>query len=154
MPNSRTSKGGMERRDGMEGREMTQEQKDKISQVIADLKNEMPEQVDLADLYCAEPFMGSCYGWDDSLGYALDNAIKLFEELRDQPGETCTVEPSKSARSEPGSPTTQLDAADRLRWLLSQAERVVTVDAEDRAAVDRACKLLKDIDNGFDAVRT
>lgn len=45
------------------------------------------------------------------------------------------------------------DYADRLRWLLSQAERVVTVDAEDRRAVERACKLLKQIDNGFDAVR-
>ena len=45
------------------------------------------------------------------------------------------------------------DACDRLRWLLSQAERVVRVDDEDRAAVDRACRLMADIDNGFDRVR-
>ena len=45
------------------------------------------------------------------------------------------------------------DACDRLRWLLTQAERVITVDDADRQAVDRACKLLKEIDNGFDRVR-
>ena len=75
----------------------------------------------------------------------------------------------KPAQPEQVSPTTQLDAqhaknlmsgalagtdyADRLRWILSQAERVVHVDTEDRAAVERACKLLKDIDNGFDMMR-
>ena len=45
------------------------------------------------------------------------------------------------------------DACDRLRWLLTQAERVVRVEDEDRAAVDRACRLMADIDNGFDRVR-
>ena len=45
------------------------------------------------------------------------------------------------------------DACDRLRWLLTQAERVVRVDNEDRAVVDRACRLMADIDNGFDRVR-
>ena len=45
------------------------------------------------------------------------------------------------------------DACDRLRWLLAQAERVVRVDDADRAAVDRACRLMADIDNGFDRVR-
>ena len=45
------------------------------------------------------------------------------------------------------------DACDRLRWLLTQAERVVRVDDKDRAAVDRACRLMADIDNGFDRVR-
>ena len=45
------------------------------------------------------------------------------------------------------------DACDRLRWLLAQAERVVRVDDEDRAVVDRACRLMADIDNGFDRVR-
>ena len=45
------------------------------------------------------------------------------------------------------------DACDRLRWLLSQAERVVRVENADRAAVDRACRLMADIDNGFDRVR-
>ena len=45
------------------------------------------------------------------------------------------------------------DAADRLRWLLAQAERVITVDDADRQAVDRACKLLREIDNGFDRER-
>ena len=45
------------------------------------------------------------------------------------------------------------DACDRLRWLLAQAERVVRVEDADRAAVDRACRLMADIDNGFDRVR-
>ena len=45
------------------------------------------------------------------------------------------------------------DACDRLRWLLTQAERVVRVDDADRAAVDRACRLMADIDNGFDRAR-
>lgn len=74
-----------------------------------------------------------------------------------------------AALNEVGSPTTQTDAqhaknlmsgaldgtdyADRLRWILSQAERVARVDTEDRAAVDRACALLKEIDNGFDKIR-
>jgi len=45
------------------------------------------------------------------------------------------------------------DACDRLRWLLAQAERVVRVDDEDRAAVDRACRLMQECDNGFDRGR-
>ena len=45
------------------------------------------------------------------------------------------------------------DACDRLRWLLAQAERVVRVEDEDRAAVDRACRLMQECDNGFDRVR-
>ena len=45
------------------------------------------------------------------------------------------------------------DACDRLRWLLTQAERAVRVEDADRAAVDRACRLMADIDNGFDRVR-
>ena len=45
------------------------------------------------------------------------------------------------------------DACDRLRWLLAQAERVARVEDADRAAVDRACKLLREIDNGFDRER-
>ena len=45
------------------------------------------------------------------------------------------------------------DACDRLRWLLTQAERVVRVDDADRAAVDRACRLMAGCDNGFDRVR-
>ena len=46
------------------------------------------------------------------------------------------------------------DACDRLRWLLTQAERAVRVEDADRAAVDRACRLMAGIDNGFDRVRT
>ena len=54
----------------------------------------------------------------------------------------------------PPSTTRQLaDACDQLRWLLTQAERVVRVEDEDRAAVDRACRLMAGIDNGFDRVR-
>ena len=45
------------------------------------------------------------------------------------------------------------DACDRLRWLLAQAERVVRVEDEDRAAVDRACRLMQECDNGFDRER-
>ena len=45
------------------------------------------------------------------------------------------------------------DACDRLRWLLTQAERVVRVDDEDRAVVDRACRLMQECDNGFDRER-
>ena len=45
------------------------------------------------------------------------------------------------------------DACDRLRWLLAQAERVVRVEDADRAAVDRACRLMAECDNGFDRVR-
>ena len=45
------------------------------------------------------------------------------------------------------------DACDRLRWLLTQSERVVRVDDEDRAAVDRACRLMQECDNGFDRGR-
>ena len=45
------------------------------------------------------------------------------------------------------------DACDRLHWLLKQAERVVRVEDEDRAVVDRACRLLSECDNGFDRVR-
>ena len=45
------------------------------------------------------------------------------------------------------------DACDRLRWLLTQAERVVRVEDADRAAVDRACRLMGGIDNGFDRER-
>lgn len=45
------------------------------------------------------------------------------------------------------------DACDRLRWLLTQAEQYVRVDDEDRAVVDRACRLMADIGNGFDRVR-
>ena len=74
------------------------------------------------------------------------------------------AEQQKHAQSEAGSPTTQhcpekrtqsapTDACDRLRWLLAQAERVVRVEDADRAAVDRACRLMAGIDNGFDRVR-
>ena len=45
------------------------------------------------------------------------------------------------------------DACDRLHWLLKQAERVVRVEDEDRAAVDRACRLMQECDNGFDRGR-
>ena len=45
------------------------------------------------------------------------------------------------------------DACDRLRWLLAQAERVVRVEDADRAAVDRACRLMAECDNGFDRAR-
>ena len=74
------------------------------------------------------------------------------------------AEQQKHAQSEAGSPTTHIcpekrtqsattDACDRLRWLLTQAERVVRVEDADRAAVDRACRLMADIDNGFDRER-
>ena len=70
----------------------------------------------------------------------------------------------KPAQHEQVSPTTHIcpekrtqsattDACDRLRWLLTQAERVVRVDNEDRVVVDRACRLMADIDSGFDRVR-
>ena len=46
-----------------------------------------------------------------------------------------------------------MDACDRLRWLLTQAERVARVEDADRAAVDRACRLMQECDNGFDRER-
>jgi hypothetical protein len=45
------------------------------------------------------------------------------------------------------------DDCDRLRWILNRAERAVRVEDADRAAVDRACLLMAEIDNGFDRVR-
>lgn len=60
---------------------MTQEQSDRCKQVIEDLKYYIPPQINLAELMCANAFMGSFYGWDDPLYYAADNAMKLLEEL-------------------------------------------------------------------------
>ena len=74
------------------------------------------------------------------------------------------AEQQKHAQSEAVSPATQscpekhtqsatTDACDRLRWLLTQAERVVRVEDADRVAVDRACRLMQECDNGFDRER-
>ena len=97
------------------------------------------------------------------------DAIFFLNGLRSANNCDETLDMAIAALSEVRSPTTQTDAqhaknlrsgaldgtdvADRLRWILSQAERVVTVDAKDRRAVERACKLIKDIDNGFDKIR-
>ena len=71
------------------------------------------------------------------------------------PDETCTAEYPKPAQHEQVSPTTQscpekrtqnatMDACDRLRWLLAQAECAgVPVGKEDREAVRMAIDILK-----------
>lgn len=64
---------------------MTKEQRDRAGNVIECLKEQISPQVNLATLMCAAPSMGSFYGWEDPLGYVMDDAIKLLEELIQQP---------------------------------------------------------------------
>ncbi|MDD4278462.1 MAG: hypothetical protein PHX74_01880 [Candidatus Sumerlaeales bacterium] len=121
---------------------MTREQRDDARYEAIMIVNELHKTIDYS-VYC--------------------RLIDLIDILG-LPDETCTAEYPKPAQHEQVSPTTQscpekrtqnatTDACDRLRWLLTQAERVVCVEDEDRAAVDRACRLMADIDNGFDRVR-
>ena len=121
---------------------MTQEQSDDARYEAIMIVNELHKTIDYS-VYC--------------------RLIDLIDMLG-LPDETCTAEYPKPAQHEQVSPTTQscpekrtqnatMDACDRLRWLLAQAERVVRVDNEDRTVVDRACRLMADIDNGFDRER-
>jgi hypothetical protein len=64
---------------------MTHEQFERCKKVIDDLKHELPEKVNLAELMCANAFMGSHYGWDDPLGYVMQSAIDLLTELVNSP---------------------------------------------------------------------
>ena len=79
----------------------------------------------------------------------MDNADRdIAEEVMDN---APTVNPPLT--DEQREQLADTDACDRLRWILNRAERVVRVDDADRAAVDRACRLIAGIDNGFDRVR-
>ncbi len=92
-------------------------------------KPDMTSDIQGASWYCAECDRAWDYG----------DLPSIARQLAD-----CPEKRTQSATT---------DACDRLRWLLTQAERVVRVDDADRAAVDRACRLMAGIDNGFDRVR-
>ena len=79
----------------------------------------------------------------------MDNADRdIAEEVMDN---APTVNPPLT--DEQREQLADTDACDRLRWLITQAERVARVEDEDRTAVDRACRLMQECDNGFDRER-
>jgi len=62
---------------------MTREEAAMCKEIARELRQQLPEQVNLADLMGAEAFMGSMWGWDDPAPYAMDRAACWLEALAD-----------------------------------------------------------------------